>query len=216
MLEQADTHELPPVAGAEEQTPSSPESSTPASPVYVNPSSPEAAFENFYHQGTTGYKRSLVVTANSMKVPIQTIRKWHRDGQWDMRCADRDYKIAQSTDAQMVQKVSEIKARYHQKLASVIEAWFEKHTNDPEKLEALLLSMDVDDVVKAMKMSMTLLGQPDTIKQIENTGTVSVEEHIKNLSTEDLRRIINMKNQETTIDVEPFVIGTEKQDEPKS
>lgn len=146
------------------------------------------AFEIYYAQGLDG-DRNIQEVADVLGVPVTEARKWARADKWDLKAASRDQKVDNKLDELAVQKVADIKARYHKQISHLIEQWFVTNVGDEEKLNFLLATMDVDDIVKLVKTSLTLLGEPETIKKIEGTVTHTLEEKLSSMSDDELRQL---------------------------
>lgn len=148
------------------------------------------AFEVYFALGMDG-DRDLRLVADATGVNIKIIRQWAREDKWDDRVAMREGKINAELDKVVVEKVAEIKTRYAKKLNDFITNWFDKNLGDPEQAAILMATTDVDGLVKLIKLQMVLLGQPDTIKLLEGKVTHSVDDSLRGLSTEELRKLAN-------------------------
>lgn len=174
------------------------------------------AFEHYYAQGMTGEKRSYQITALAVKLPTKTIKEWAKQDRWADKIAVRDRKVDDRLDEIAVEKVVQLKARISKNLVKAIDAWFMEHygTDDAVKLSSQLT--DIDQILKTVKLLMLLLGQPDTIKQIEGTVTHTVDDSIRGLSVDELKQLAGRKSLlSAPIDIKAEVIESKGEEEPQ-
>src|ERR1017187_5916572 len=97
------------------------------------------AYEVYYAQGLDG-SRNLQEVADIIGAPIAEVRKWARADKWDLKAASRDQKVDNKLDELAVQKVADIKANYHKKIAALIDAWFEENFGEDSDKKRMLLA----------------------------------------------------------------------------
>lgn len=144
------------------------------------------AFEVYYAQGI-GDTRDIKSVAEILGIPVYILRKWSKTDKWDEKVVLRDRKIDAKLEAMGIEQVADIKVRYQRMLSQLLNEWFKTNVEDPEKLKLLMAVSDIDDILKVMKLSLTLMGEPSVIKKLEGNITHTVEEQLRGLTTDELR-----------------------------
>jgi hypothetical protein len=145
-------------------------------------------FEEYWLQGINGGPRNYREIGRKFGFSYQQVMSLARTYGWEERIAVRAQGIAKRLDENAIEKVAEIKKEFHNLIRGLIKDWFAQRLGGDEEKAMTLSQMEATDIVRLVKLDLTLLGQPDTIKAVE--GTVQVKDNISGLSTEDLRAII--------------------------
>lgn len=168
----------------------------------------EEVFEHYWKQGITDSGRSYVKTAEFFSLTPEQVRSRAQRYHWQERIDARAAAITKKMDEKAIEKVAEIKKRYFTKLDGFIAKWFDHHFGSDEHKQLTLAMTGPDDMLKLMKMAMVLMGQPDTIRQIEGQVKHVADDLLDNLTVEDLQAIVSKRAEkakplEKVIDVEP-------------
>lgn len=153
------------------------------------------AYEHWYLQGlTAGSVRSLQATADHFGVSVQTVRKWYKDFSWEEHTKNRTALVERKLDENAVEKVADVKKFYHDSIHSIIRTWMETRFGEDLGAKQLTVAMlDPETLIKLVRLSLVLMNEPETVKRIEGNITHDVEENIKNLSTDDLKAIVESR-----------------------
>ena len=170
------------------------------------------AFEHYYKQGLEGLGgRSFKATAEALGLPVATIKKIAKDDDWESKIAQRGAIITEQVEERVNEKVGDVKADYHVRIRKVISAWFEKHFGKDGPSELMLLTMDADDLIKLIKLDLTLMGEPEVIKRVDQKLTVNIDDQLNALTTEELRAIVESR-QKALPAVEAEIVQEGKQE----
>jgi hypothetical protein len=156
-------------------------------------------FEDYWLQGVNGGIRTYRATGDKFGLsPAQVIAvaKLYR---WDERIAARAHAIARRLDEQVVEKVAEVKKDFHLLIRGLIKDWFAQRLGGDEQKALTIMQMDAADIVRLVKLDLTLLGQPDTIRSIEGSIVHTMDEKMKSLSDEDLKALIASRKAKTSL-----------------
>lgn len=160
------------------------------------------AFEHYYKQGLEGLsERSFKATADAVGLPVATVRRIAKEENWDAKIAERAAIVTEKVEERVNESVADIKAGYHKKVKKIIDAWFEKHFGG-ELSEVMLMTMDVDQFIKLVKLNLVLLGEPDAVKRIEGHVAHSLESQLEHMTPEELRQLAKTKELPPAIEAE--------------
>ena len=147
--------------------------------------------EAFQLYCTLGARRSLNEVARIMGVSSNSINKWARSFDWKQRVEEHDSTLVGRLEKETGETVAQTKARYHRRIRTAIDRWFQAHFGQPIAALKAVKKFSVADIALLTKLDLVLMGEPDL--RIETSAhDREIDELLGQLTTNELRELVQV------------------------